>query len=286
MASTRRPEHLAPPELYYNEVEAKKYTQNSRIIEVQEKCSTRALELLALPDDEPCFLLDLGCGSGLSGEVITENGHYWTGFDISQAMLDVAVEREVEGDMVLSDLGQGLPLRPASFDGAISISAIQWLCNADKKEHVPAKRLYKFFMTLYACLCRGSRAVFQFYPENDKQVELIVHSYESRFYWWFSSGLSKFNKVFSFMSAQEAKKIFLVLMTGGSTALPKALTGEESGQQQHTQALYERRDRTRGFNRTNLKREWILRKKERRRKQGRDVRPDSKFTARKRSGKF
>ncbi|KAL7634177.1 UNVERIFIED_CONTAM: hypothetical protein RMT77_015506 [Armadillidium vulgare] len=278
MASTRRPEHLAPPELYYNEVEAKKYTQNSRIIEVQEKCSTRALELLALPDDEPCFLLDLGCGSGLSGEVITENGHYWTGFDISQAMLDVAVEREVEGDMVLSDLGQGLPLRPASFDGAISISAIQWLCNADKKEHVPAKRLYKFFMTLYACLCRGSRAVFQFYPENDKQVELIVSQAMKA---GFTGGL-----VVDFPNSTKAKKIFLVLMTGGSTALPKALTGEESGQQQHTQALYERRDRTRGFNRTNLKREWILRKKERRRKQGRDVRPDSKFTARKRSGKF
>ncbi|RXG53214.1 putative 18S rRNA (guanine-N(7))-methyltransferase, partial [Armadillidium vulgare] len=264
MASTRRPEHLAPPELL------------SRIIEVQEKCSTRALELLALPDDEPCFLLDLGCGSGLSGEVITENGHFWTGFDISQAMLDVAVEREVEGDMVLSDLGQGLPLRPASFDGAISISAIQWLCNADKKEHVPAKRLYKFFMTLYACLCRRSRAVFQFYPENDKQVELIVSQAMKA---GFTGGL-----VVDFPNSTKAKKIFLVLMTGGSTALPKALTGEESGQQQHTQALYERRDRTRGFNRTNLKREWILRKKERRRKQGRDVRPDSKFTARKRSG--
>ncbi|MCL4130985.1 UNVERIFIED_CONTAM: hypothetical protein GTU68_015300, partial [Idotea baltica] len=147
---------------------------SSRIIEVQEKCSERALELLALPDDEPCFLLDLGCGSGLSGEVLTNNDHHWVGFDISKAMLDVAVEREVDGDVVLSDLGQGLPLRPASFDGAISISAIQWLCNADKKNHVPARRLYKFFMTLFGCLCRGSRAVFQFYPENDNQVELIV----------------------------------------------------------------------------------------------------------------
>ena len=31
----------------------------------------RALELLCLPD-EPCYLLDLGCGSGLSGECIEE----------------------------------------------------------------------------------------------------------------------------------------------------------------------------------------------------------------------
>ena len=45
-------------------------------------------------------------------------------------MLDVAQERDVEGDVCLHDLGQGLPLRPGTFDGAISISAVQWLCNA------------------------------------------------------------------------------------------------------------------------------------------------------------
>ena len=36
----------------------------------------------------------------------------------------------MEGDVCLHDLGQGLPLRPGTFDGAISISAVQWLCNA------------------------------------------------------------------------------------------------------------------------------------------------------------
>lgn len=45
-------------------------------------------------------------------------------------MLGIASEREVEGDLLLQDLGQGLPLRPGMFDGAISISAVQWLCNA------------------------------------------------------------------------------------------------------------------------------------------------------------
>ena len=59
--------------------------------------STRALELLALPEDQPSLILDLGCGSGLSGGAIEEAGHHWIGFDISKAMLDVAVEREVVG---------------------------------------------------------------------------------------------------------------------------------------------------------------------------------------------
>lgn len=47
----------------------------------------RAIELLNLPEDEPKFLLDIGCGSGLSGEILTEEGHYWVGMDIAPSML-------------------------------------------------------------------------------------------------------------------------------------------------------------------------------------------------------
>ena len=42
----------------------------------------------------------------------------------------------------------------------------------------------------------------------------------------------------------------------------------------------------RGQKSVKKSRDWILEKKERRRKQGKDVRPDSKFTGRKRSGKL
>ena len=64
----------------------------------------------------------------------------------------MACEREVEGDLFLWDLGEGLGFRPGAFDGAISVSALQWLCNADRKDHHPPKRLYLFFSSLYACL--------------------------------------------------------------------------------------------------------------------------------------
>jgi 18S rRNA (guanine1575-N7)-methyltransferase len=45
-------------------------------------------------------LLDVGCGSGLSGEALSEAGHVWVGCDISEAMLDVAVDREVRTRVV------------------------------------------------------------------------------------------------------------------------------------------------------------------------------------------
>lgn len=35
----------------------------------------------------PSYLLDIGAGSGLSGEILTEEGHEWLGVDVSGGML-------------------------------------------------------------------------------------------------------------------------------------------------------------------------------------------------------
>lgn len=53
------------------------------------------------------------------GDVLTENGHYWVGVDISESMLDVAQDRDCEGDVLLSDMGQGMPFIAGTFDGCI-----------------------------------------------------------------------------------------------------------------------------------------------------------------------
>lgn len=76
---------------------------------------------------------------------------------------DIAVEREVEGDLFCSDMGDGLMFRPGVFDGVISISAVQWLCNQDRAYYNVPKRIGKFFSTLYASLVRGGKAVLQVY---------------------------------------------------------------------------------------------------------------------------
>lgn len=160
-----RPEHISPPEIYYGDIEATKYTQkyvplilvecttpdrqifSTRIQTIQSSMTHRAIELLALPEGSSPLLLDIGCGSGLSGEILDESGYEWVGVDVAPSMLrscsfhsfflverlgdnlltacflflgsEVALEREVQGDLFLQDIGQGFGYRAGSFDGAI-----------------------------------------------------------------------------------------------------------------------------------------------------------------------
>jgi 18S rRNA (guanine1575-N7)-methyltransferase len=88
-----RPELTGHASLFYNAKEAKKYDSSSRMIGVQREITERAIELLRLPAAKPSFILDIGCGSGLSGQVLEETGHVWVGCDVSRDMLDVANER-------------------------------------------------------------------------------------------------------------------------------------------------------------------------------------------------
>ncbi|RLO05174.1 hypothetical protein DYB28_015373, partial [Aphanomyces astaci] len=194
--------------IFYNEKEAAKYNSSSRIIKVQNDIAERAIELLNLPADKEHFILDVGCGSGLSGR--------------TQDMLDIAIERDSSGDVFLQDMGGGLPFRPGVFDGCISISAVQWLCYSDKKEHTARKRLMRFFGSLYTCLKRGGRAVIQLYPETPEQMEEIS---ANAMRCGFSGGL-----VIDFPNSAKAKKYYLCLIAGhdptAKTTLPKALVGD------------------------------------------------------------
>lgn len=66
MGKGERPEHTAPPEIFYNDDEARKYTTNTRIIAIQEKLTqvcqpyhsaARSPPLVKLAAAEVTFLL-------------------------------------------------------------------------------------------------------------------------------------------------------------------------------------------------------------------------------------
>jgi 18S rRNA (guanine1575-N7)-methyltransferase len=275
-----RPEHLGPPEYYYNESEAYKYSSNSRIRQIQTEMAERALELLALPmDGERNLILDLGCGSGLSGCILEEAGHDWIGMDISKPMLQIAQDDDESLSLMLSDMGQGIPFRPGTFDGCISISALQWLCHANRSCENPYKRLSRLFVTLFASLCRGGRAVFHFYPESPEQIDIILNSATKA---GFSGGL-----VIDYPNSTKAKKYYLCLMTAEMISLPaakgvdimdSAIASIGSAERPNVHKPLRSEKETR--------KEYILRKKELYRKRGQEVSEDSRYSGRKRRPKF
>lgn len=232
------------------------------MVGIQREITERAIELLKLPspaNTRPSFILDVGCGSGLSGQVLEEHGHVWVGCDVSRDMLNMAnerIERKREeamggdgsssdeeddsdndmndddnnnnnthreepspGDLLHHDMGTGLPFRPATFDACISISALQWLCYSNTKEQIPKKRLTRFFSSLYQVLRRGARAVLQFYPETSEHAILIS---ECAAKVGFAGGI-----VVDYPNSTKAKKHYLVLSFERSYKAPQGLTGLE-----------------------------------------------------------
>lgn len=269
--------------MHYNDTEARKYTTSSRIQNIQASMTHRALELLDLPG--PSFILDIGCGSGLSGEILSglsedEGGpHVWVGMDVSASMLDVALQRDVEGDLLLADIGQGVPFRAGSFDAAISISAIQWLCNAETSDVSPQGRLSRFFNGLYASLKRGGRAVCQFYPKNDEQKRMITGAAVKA---GFGAGLLE--------DDPETKnvKVYLVLTVGGGNIDGNGgdITGVVKGMDD-VDVLDGRQQRLSGKGEMKKgSKAWIVRKKEQMERKGKVVKATSRYTGRKRRVQF
>ncbi|CUM64017.1 uncharacterized protein PRCAT00001605001 [Priceomyces carsonii] len=267
-----RPEQIAPPEIFYNDSESFKYTSSTRVQRIQAEMTLRALDLLNLEKDEPHFLLDVGCGSGLSGEILTEEGYNWIGMDIAPSMLATALDRGVEGDLFLSDLGNGIPFRAGTFDAVISISVIQWLCNADSSSFDPKRRLMRFFNTLYASLKRGGKFVAQFYPMNDEQTESILGAAKVA---GFGGGL-----IIDDPESKRHKKYYLVL-TAGQASRNVNLTGAEM-----ELALPSKRLNKKLLKSMESKKEYIKRKKETMRRRGKRAANDSRFTGRKRKPRF
>lgn len=287
------------------------------MIGVQREITERAIELLRLDPNTPSLILDVGCGSGLSGQVLEKKGHVWLGCDVSRDMLDVANERQQDrrekeqhmdedganmkgeddsgdeeeegpstGDLMHHDMGTGLPFRPATFDACISISALQWLCYSNSKAQNPRKRLLRFFSSLYTVLKRGGRAVLQFYPETADQAVLIS---ETATKVGFAGGV-----VVDYPNSAKAKKHYLVLSFDRSATQRTRGMGaaeESSKEQQHVTVGSE--STTSGKKKRPIRKkkgvktkEWIVHKKATQRKKGKDVRPDTKYTARRRPHKF
>lgn len=111
-----------------------------------------------------------------------------------------------KANVVESDMGAGVPFRAGVFDGAVSISAIQWLLVASSRDQVPERRMKRFFMTLQSCLAPGARAAMQFYPQNAEQIDKLT---TAATHCGFNGGV-----VVDFPHSSRARKYYLVIYSG------------------------------------------------------------------------
>lgn len=128
MAVHARPEVIMPgaASQHYSRGEAQRYTAANRLI--QHELTLRCLGFVGLTQRQQ-LIIDLGCGSCLSSQVIAEAGHVWIGLDIARDMLLLGNASTNGGKLVHADLAAGLCLRPGCrLDGAVSVSVLQWLC--------------------------------------------------------------------------------------------------------------------------------------------------------------
>ena len=237
--------------------------------------TNRALALLSLPS--PSLVLDIGCGSGLSGEILSSlpssdgGPHVWVGMDISASMLDIALQRDVDGDLLLADIGQGVPFRAGTFDAAISISAVQWLCNAESSETSPQGRLARFFSGLYSSLRRGGKAVCQFYPKNETQRNMVSAAAIKA---GFGAGLLEDG------AGTKNAKVYLVLSVGGGPIEEAVEDIDGVDVVERGKSNHERERRGNMIKKGS--KQWILRKKEQMERKGKIVKNNSKFSGRRR----
>ena len=145
-----------------------KYATSKSMMKIQQKITSRALELLNFSKKDP-LILDAGCGPGFASMYIKESGYNVVGLDIIWNFLyyyEIKDLNPVNADMCF------LPFKPNIFDGIISISALQWVYK-DINDKEMKNNLINLITYFYSILKNNSRAVLQFYPKSDPIMSMI-----------------------------------------------------------------------------------------------------------------
>lgn len=195
---SRRPEIAGA--IMYGEQDVLKYIKNKRNAAIQSDMTKYALKLLKYSacNDKSETFLDIGCGCGISSQIIESYGHFCVGVDISHNLLNHAWNAQSASDFIQLDVSKGLNFKQGTFRFAISISVLQWVVHEES--------LLKLFGSLENALEEEGKAVFQFYPRNTQDLYLIL-TYAEKFF----DGCI----LTDYPSINRGMKIFLYLLKSG-----------------------------------------------------------------------
>ena len=129
----------------------------------------------------PYLILDLGCGSGFSSEVLIEQGYRVIGIDLLLDMLSKSFDKKKKHgyqnlELILGDINN-MPLRYNSIDHIISISAYNFIIYKHEGPTNSKKVINNTARNLNKILKKDGRLIIEFYPENDTELKLFVNSF-------------------------------------------------------------------------------------------------------------
>lgn len=146
------------PEAYYTKEQAKLYNLSGAFERIQKRMTLNALSIIEM--EENSKVLDLGCGTGFSTEVIKKAGFNVTGCDVNKNMLYYAKKK---GLKVVECDARSLPFKEKEFDYVISISTIQWVKPKD----------YSLILEEINRVTKKS-AIIQFYPKSEEEFNYFA----------------------------------------------------------------------------------------------------------------
>jgi 18S rRNA (guanine1575-N7)-methyltransferase len=150
---------------YYSKENAKLYELSGAYRRIQESMTVDALSISEFKPNS--FILDLGCGTGFSLNVLKKNGFKTLGIDICFEMLKFAKEKKF--NVILADM-INLPFKDEVFDNLISISVVQWAKITDYSQVLDEiKRVIK------------KEAIIQFYPKEKEEFDYFFKLSKKKF---------------------------------------------------------------------------------------------------------
>ena len=133
---------------------------------------------------ENSLILDMGCGTGFSSELLVSQGFRVVAIDVLVDMIYKAREKrethiEYESiNLILADINN-LPFRESIFELALSVSAYNFIIHGLKHIEEKKNRLHHTIRMIFDILKPHGRFVIEFYPANDQELELFTSSFRS-----------------------------------------------------------------------------------------------------------
>ncbi|MFX1314595.1 MAG: class I SAM-dependent methyltransferase [Promethearchaeota archaeon] len=128
------------------------------------------------------LILDLGCGTGFSSEILTEHGFRVIGVDILIDMLSRAREKKKifenykNLELILADINF-LPIKTNIIDHIISISSYNFITYGKSNYGEKVKLLNDTAKYLNEILKKNGRIIIEFYPKDDRELNIFTKSF-------------------------------------------------------------------------------------------------------------